>query len=44
MVARENIKDYMGQRYPYYTIWEKNTVVIIHIYGARAIFLLFCDH
>ena len=34
----------MGQQYPYSTIWEKNIVVIIHIYGARAIYLLFCDY
>ena len=31
----------MGQRYTYSTIWEKNDVVIIHIYGDIAIFLLF---
>ena len=34
----------MGQQYPYSTIWEKNIVGIVRIYGARAIFLLFCDH
>ena len=34
----------MGQRYPYYTIWEKSIVVIVNIYEAGAIFLLFCDH
>ena len=34
----------MGQRYPYSAIWTKNTVVTIHIYGGRAIFLLFFDH
>ena len=33
----------MGQQYPYSTIWEKNIVGIVRIYGARAIFLLFCD-
>ena len=33
----------MSQLYPYYTRWEGNVVLIIHIYGARAIFLLFCD-
>ena len=42
--ARKNIKGYMVQLYTYYTIWEKNIVVIIHIYGARAIFLLFYYH
>ena len=25
------------------TKWENNTVVILHIYGARAIFVLFYD-
>ena len=39
-----NIKGYMGQKYLYSTIREKNIVVLIHIYGARSIFLLFCDH
>ena len=34
----------MGQWYPYYTIWEKIIVVNLHIYEARAIILLFCDH
>ena len=34
----------IGQLYPYSTIWEKNVVVILHIYGEIAIFLLFCDH
>ena len=32
---------------PWYTYsikWVKNIVVILHIYGARDIFLLFCDH
>ena len=33
----------MGQRYTYLTIWEKK-LAILHIYGARAVFLLFCDH
>ena len=40
----KNIKCLMGQQYPYPTKWEKNIVVIIHIYGAIAIFLLFCVH
>ena len=34
----------MEQKYPYYTICEKNNVVIPHIYGARVILLIFCDH
>ena len=33
-------KGSMGQWYPYYTKWEK-FVVILHIYGARAIFYFF---
>ena len=38
----KNIKVSMGQRYTYPTRWEKNVVTILHIYGARAVFLLFC--
>ena len=34
----------MGQKYAYHTRWEKNIVVVLHNFGARAIFLLFCDH
>ena len=34
----------MGKRYTYSTRWEQNIVVFFHIYGARAIFLIFCDH
>ena len=34
----------MGQQYPYPTRWVKNVLVVIHIYGARAILLLFCNH
>ena len=34
----------MIQRYLYSTRWEKNVVAIIHIYGARSIFLLFYDN
>ena len=34
----------MGQQYPYSTRQDKNSVVILHIYGARAIILLFCDN
>ena len=33
----------MGQQYPYFKRLEQNIVVIIHIYGDRAIFVLFCD-
>ena len=36
-------KGYMGQWYSHSTKWDKYTVVIIHIYGARAIILLFND-
>ena len=42
--THNNIKISNGQWYPYSIIWEQNIVVIIHIYGARAISLLFCDH
>ena len=34
----------MGQQYPYSTRWVKIIVVVIHIYGGRAIFQLFCDN
>ena len=37
------MKDSMGKWYSYTVEWEKNTVVILHIYGARGIFLLFYD-
>ena len=44
MNTEKNIKGYMGQRYPYSTKWMKNIMVIVQIYGARSVFLLFCDH
>ena len=31
----------MGQLYPYSTKWEKNVVVVLHIYGARPLFYSF---
>ena len=34
----------MGQSYPYSKMWIKKIVVILHVYVARAIFLLFCNH
>ena len=34
----------MGQQYPHFTRWEKNIVEILHIYGARAILLLFYNN
>ena len=34
----------MGQKYTHYKRWEESTVVILHIYGHRTIFSLFCDH
>ena len=37
------IKGSMGQPYTYSTRWVKNIVIVIHIYGALTIFLLFCD-
>ena len=42
--TNENIEGSMGKHYPYYKGWEKNIVEIIHIYGAKSIFLLFYDH
>ena len=42
--THKNIVGLVRQWYPYSTIWEQNIVVIIHIYGALAMFLLFCDH
>ena len=33
----------MVKLHSYSTKWEKNTVAILHIYGATAIFLLFYD-
>ena len=39
-----NTRGYMGQKYPYSTIWEENIMVFLHIYRARTIFLLCCDH
>ena len=38
------IKGFIGKLYSYSTKCEKNTVVSIHIYGARAIFMLFWYH
>ena len=35
--TRKNIKGSTGKLYPYSTGWEKNIVVIIHVYGDRAI-------
>ena len=32
----------MEKYYPYSTRWKKIILVIIHIYGAIAIFILFC--
>ena len=33
----------MRQWYQYCKKWEENIVVILHIYGAKDIFLLFYD-
>ena len=33
----------MGKWYPYSTRWVKNIAVILHVFGALAIFLLFYD-
>ena len=37
------IKRYIGKWYSHSTKWENNTVVIFHIYTARAIFVLIYD-
>ena len=37
---KKNTKGSMGQQYPYSTRLEKNIVVIFHIYGALAIFVV----
>ena len=34
----------MIKRYPYSTRWEKAIVGVIHIYGYRAVLILFCDN
>ena len=41
--SRKALKCSVGQQYPYSTRWEQNIVSILHIYGARAILLIFCD-
>ena len=33
----------MGKFHSYSTKWEKHIVVILHIYGAKAIFSIFHD-
>ena len=40
----KNRKGSMRQLYPYSTGWEKTIVLILDIYGAISIFLLFCNH
>ena len=37
-------KGYMGKLYPNYTRWLKKLVVVLHIHGPRAIFILFCNY
>ena len=39
--AQENIKGLMRKIYIYPTRWKKNVVLIIHIYGVKAIFSYF---
>ena len=34
----------MEQRYPYYIKWDKDIMVVLHIYGPRAISLPLCNH
>ena len=42
--THKNIKGSMLQWYPYSTRWVKRHVVILHIYGARVVLLLFYYH
>ena len=42
ILIQKNIKQYMGQQYRHPTRWEKMIVAVMKIYGARAIFLIFC--
>ena len=44
ILTHKNIKVSVGQLYQYFTIRDENIAVIIHIYVARAVLLLFCDH
>ena len=40
----KNIKGSMVKYYLYSKKWEKDMVVIIDVYGARAVLVLFCGH
>ena len=40
----KKLKISMIQRYPYSTRWEENIFEALHIYGARAVLMVFCDH
>ena len=42
--TQKNIKGSLGQWYSYSSIWEKNIVEVLHIYGSISVLLLFCDH
>ena len=42
-LIQKNIKASTRQRYMYSKIWAKNIVVLIFIYEANALFLLFCN-
>ena len=42
--TQKNTKATMEHKDLHSTIGDKNIVVTLNIYGARAIFLLFCDH
>ena len=44
ILNNKNTKGYIGKLYTYSTIWEQNILANIHIYVARTIFLIFCDH
>ena len=44
ILTNKYTNDSMGKQYLYSTRWEQNVVANIHIYVARAIFLLFYDN
>ena len=44
MSSQKNSKYSVGKLYSYSTKWEKNIVETLHIYGASAFSVLFCDN
>ena len=41
IVNHGNIIGPIGQQYKYSILWEKTNLINLHIYGVKAIFLLF---